>query len=242
MRILIVDIETRPNLAWCWGLFDQTVGLNQIVEPGRVICWAAKWHGERDVMFGSEFHDGRKKMLRQVWQLIDEADVVVGYNSKNFDLKHLSGEFLLAGLGAPSPWRDVDLLQVVRRRFRFPSNRLQFVAGQLGLGSKTAHDGFELWVKCIERDPKAWAKMRQYNIQDVRLTESLYDVLLPWIVSHPNRRLIDGEVCPRCGEGPLHRRGFVLTAAGRFPKLRCKSCGGYSRSARSEGRADVHPV
>ena len=44
--MLTLDIETRPNLAHVWGLWQQNVGLSQIVERGHVMCWVAKWYGE----------------------------------------------------------------------------------------------------------------------------------------------------------------------------------------------------
>ncbi len=53
MKILLLDIETSPNLAYVWGLFKQNVAINQIKESGSVLCWAAKWYGSRDVMFDS---------------------------------------------------------------------------------------------------------------------------------------------------------------------------------------------
>jgi hypothetical protein len=78
-------------------------------------------------------------------------------------------------------------LKVVRQHFRFPSNKLDYVAQELGLGSKEKHEGFELWVKCMQRDLAAWQKMEKYNIQDVILLEKLYTTLLPWIISTPSR-------------------------------------------------------
>ena len=80
MRILVLDLETRPNLAFCWALWDQNIGLSQIVETGSVISFAAKWHGERKVLFHSDFHDGHGVMVQSAWDLMDEADVIVHYN------------------------------------------------------------------------------------------------------------------------------------------------------------------
>src|SRR5690606_13551645 len=103
VKILTLDIETRPNLAYIWGLWDQNAGLNQVAEFGSVISFAAKWHGKKPVEFRSDFHDGHTAMVQRAWELIDEADVVVGYNSKSFDMKHLKREFVLAGMTPPSP-------------------------------------------------------------------------------------------------------------------------------------------
>jgi DNA polymerase elongation subunit (family B) len=241
MRTLVLDIETAPHLGWVWSLWDQNVGLSQIEQVGSVICWAAKWTDEPRVQFASDFHDGHETMLQQVWELLDEADAVVGYNSKNFDLKHLAREFVVAGMPPPSPWQDVDLMLAVKRRFKFASNKLDHVAGQLGLGGKLAHSGFELWRGCIEDDPKAWATMKRYNIQDVKLTQQLWERLTPWLPAGVNRAL-DGVGCPRCGHDDLMRRGTVRTPLAEWQTLQCKACKGYSRASTAERRAQLRAV
>jgi len=57
-RILVLDIETSPNLAWVWGMWDQNVGINQLVESQTVLCFAARWLGEKKVHFHSVHQDG----------------------------------------------------------------------------------------------------------------------------------------------------------------------------------------
>jgi hypothetical protein len=141
----------------------------------------------------------------------------------------LHREFIVAGLGPPSGHVDIDLLTVARKRFKFASNKLDYVAGRLGVGSKVKHAGFELWLGCMAGDEAAWRKMRAYNIQDVRLTEKLYDRLLPWITTHPHRGLFGGPRagCPRCESLDNQQRGYRVTATGRYIKYRCNGCKGY---------------
>lgn len=232
MRTLVIDIETRPHLGYIWALWDQNIGLSQLVEVGSVICFAAKWVGEKKVIFHSDHHDGHDAMVSAAWELLDEADALVHYNGKSFDVKHLNREFILAGKPPPAPHADIDLLTTARGRFKFPSNKLDHVADALGLGRKVQHSGFDLWTRCLAEDPKAWAEMRKYNIQDVNLTEALYHRLLPWIRTHPNVNLYDKEVrlsaCPKCG-GEVMARGYFRTTTATYQKYQCKSCGSYSR-------------
>lgn len=242
MRTLILDIETSPSVADVWGLFQQNVSLSQLRESTRVICFAAKWHGEKKVMFYSDHHDGHDVMIQKAWELLDEADVVVHYNGTRFDIPHLMREFLLAGLTPPAPFKQVDLLKTVRRVFRFISNKLDHVAGELGLGRKTKHEGHTLWVKCMAGDARAWGRMRTYNKQDVLLTEAAYDRLLPWIPNHPARTLygvVSPDACPRCGGDDLERRGFACTAVSRFQQYRCRTCGAWTRSGKAEDHVDL---
>ena len=242
MKILILDIETRPNLAYVWGLWDQIVGLNQIVDVGSVISFAAKWYEQKNVMFHSDFHDGHEEMVKRAWELIDEADAVVHFNGKAFDMKHLQREFLLNGLPPASPHKDIDLLTTVRSRFKFPSNKLDHVAGQLGVGNKVEHEGFDLWVRCMAGEKKAWDKMKRYNVQDVRLTEKVYVILRPWITSHPNRAVYDGRIytCPTCGSNNYQKRGKRHTNAHSYQQFQCNDCRSYFSDRRHAGIVKTH--
>ena len=200
MKLLFLDIETSPNTAHVWGLWQQNVGLSQLRESSRVMCWAAMWAGDDEVNFSSENHTSHKNMIKAAHSLLDEADAVCHYNGKKFDMPTLNKEFLKHGLLPPSPYKQIDLLRVARSQFRFPSNKLDYVAQQLGLGKKVAHEGHELWIKCMAGDKDAWARMEEYNINDVLLLEKVYDRLLPWINNHPNMSYTKSEyVCPTCG-------------------------------------------
>ena len=231
MKILILDIETSPHILYGFGLFKQNFGINQIEEPTRMICFAAQWLGDRDVMFFSEYHDGRQEMVNAAYKLLDEADAVITYNGDGFDIPHMNREFLEAGLTPPSPYSSIDLLKTVRKQFRNASNKLDWIVQHLGIGAKTTHSGFQLWLDCLRGDAKAWALMKRYNIQDVRVTGKLYKRLLPWIQPHPNVALHDGFTsgCGNCGSFKFTREGTAKTTMGVFQRYRCKNCGKYCR-------------
>jgi uncharacterized protein YprB with RNaseH-like and TPR domain len=180
LKILLLDIETTPLQVYTWGLWDQNIGINQIIKSTEMMCFGAKWLGQKSVTFKSVHHDGKAEMLEELHKLMDEADVLVGWNSASFDHKHINREFLENKMTPPSPVKDLDLMTVVKANFQFPSNKLDYVAQKLGVGSKVKHSGFELWIKCMAGDDKAWREMKKYQIQDVQLLDSLYDILLPW--------------------------------------------------------------
>ena len=241
MRILTLDIETSPNVADVWSLWNVNVGLSQLRTPSRMMCWAAKWHGRPKVMFRSEFHDGREAMVAEAHALLEQADVLVTYNGKRFDTPNLHREFLLGELPPPAPFTEVDLYQVVKSRFRFPSNKLDHIAQALDIGKKASHEGHGLWTACIAGDEKAWGRMKRYNQQDVRLTEELYDRLLPWVKGHPHHGLYADkpDVCQRCGHGVLHRRGLAYTPLGVYQQFQCQGCKGWSRGKKSVATVDT---
>lgn len=234
MKILLLDIESSPNTAHVWGLWQQNVSINQLMESSYVLCYAAKWYGEKEVMFDSVHKSRPKTMLKGIHGLLNDADAVVHYNGTKFDIPTLNKEFLLHSFNPPSPYKQIDLLRVVRSNFRFPSNKLDYVAQRLNLGKKHEHEGHELWVKCMNGDKDAWKRMEKYNIQDVVLLENLYRNLLPWIKSHPNHNLFsDGHVCPNCGSSSVQKRGTAISATGTYQRYQCRSCGTWSQSTKS---------
>lgn len=234
MKILFLDIETAPNLAHVWGIWQQDVGINQIMENGYVLCWSAKWFGQ-DTQFSSIQTDGYLGMLVKVHALLDAADVVIHYNGRSFDIPTLNREFVIHKLPPPAPYKEVDLLQVVKQKFRFPSNKLEYVSRALGLSGKIKHSGHELWIGCMQNDPASWEEMRQYNVRDTELLEELYMKLRPWVRNHPNvlnyteRR--DDVSCPTCGSHNLQSRGTYRSSVQTYQRYHCQDCGTWSRSA-----------
>ena len=235
MKILLLDIESSPNTAHVWGLWQQNVSINQLMESSYVLCYAAKWLGEDEIHFDSVHQSKPKAMLKGIHVLLDEADAVVHYNGTKFDIPTLNKEFLLHRYNPPSPYKQIDLLRVVRSNFRFPSNKLDYVSQRLGLGAKESHEGHDLWVKCMNGDKDAWKRMESYNIQDVVLLESLYSTLLPWIKSHPNHNLYTSDtVCPTCSGHRLQKRGTAVSITGTYQRYQCKDCGSWSQGAKTE--------
>lgn len=207
-----------------------------------MFSFAAKWHGQARVGFWSDYHDGHPEMVRRAWELVNEADIIVHYNGKSFDMPHLSREFLLAGLDPPAPHKDIDLMLVTRSRFRFVSNKLDNVSAETLGDRKTRHTGFQLWVDCMNDDPKAWALMKRYNMQDVRLTEQYYDRIRPWIPNHPHMGLYaaaDVEVCQNCQSDRLESRGYAYTTYGKYRRYRCVDCGKWNRGKRTIGQVET---
>lgn len=236
MRLLGIDIETSAATVSTWGIWNANIGINQIQVPTRVICFAARWEGQRRSMFFSEFEHGHEEMVRQAHALLDEADAVMGWNSKGFDIPHLNREFLLLGLKPPAPFQQIDLMLAVKKQFRFLSNKLDWVSQQVIGDRKVQHSGYSLWEACLRGDEKAWRLMAKYNRQDVDLLFTLYEQLKPWIPSHPNRALIDGvsDGCPACGGTHLQRRGWAFTKVSEYPRYQCQDCGKWSRGQARE--------
>jgi hypothetical protein len=208
-----------------------------------MICFSARWLDQEDCMFFSEFHHGKAEMIRKAHELLTECDVLMTYNGKSFDNKHLQREFVLAGLTPPAPYQHIDLYLVARKQFRFVSNKLDHIARELGLEGKVHHSGFDLWKRCMANDPDAWEEMKTYNLRDSDVLIELYYKLLPWIPNHPNKALIDGVgKCIRCGSSNLVERETAYTGVSSFPRFQCLKCGGWLRGSHRNAGSDLRNV
>jgi len=237
MKILFLDLETSPNLAHVWGLWQQNVAITQLEKSTEVICFGARWLGSDKVIFKSVHHHGKQVMLDELHKIMNQADVLIGWNSAAFDSKHIKREFIENGYLPPSPWRELDLMRVVKAQFKFPSNKLDYVAQKLGVGAKVQHSGFQLWLDCMAGNNKAWAEMKEYQIQDVNLLVDLYDILLPWINNHPHVGASNGEPqgCRNCGSTNIIKAGKKVTTTGVNQRHQCNDCGTYMMGVKLSG-------
>lgn len=233
-KILILDIECIPLLSHTWGLWDQNVGLNQIDKEWSIVSWSAKWHKKRKI-----FHEdlrGRKDVrddkpiLKGIWKLMNEADIIVTQNGKKFDIKKLNARFIINGFGPPSAYQQIDTLQMAKKSFAFTSNKLEYTSEKLCKSKKKKSkkfEGFDLWRECINGNLKAWDEMKRYNNADVIATEALYDKLIAWDSNSANYNVFfeDGTNKCSCGHNKFFNNGWAITSNGRFRRYKCKRCG-----------------
>ena len=241
-KILIFDIETMFMTVSVWGIsFKQRIPADNIIEDWNALSWSAKWLFDSEIMsdvLTSEEAIARddSRVLKSIWKLLDESDIVIAHNGNKFDLRKLNARFIQQGLTPPLPYRSIDTLKVAKRYFAFSSYTLKFLCKMFGLSPKI-HTGYELWKQCLKGDEEALKKMKQYNIGDILSLEELYLKLRPWIKSSVNFGVyMDTEesVCPNCGGKDLEWKGQYTTTAGRFKTFRCSNCGAIGRSRYSE--------
>ena len=248
-KILTLDIENSPVRGYVWSLWRQNVALNQIERDWYMLTWAAKWMHEDEVQGDSIFHykaeykehpESDYYILLSLRDLLDEADIVVGWNSKAFDIPKINARMIDWGIPMYSPFQQIDAMQIAKKQFRFTSNKLEYVSRKLGCGGKMETGGFELWSDCMNGKPEAWKKMLDYNMTDVIRTEDTYLKLRPWSKSHPNHSLYTADglanselMCNKCGSEALIRYGYAYTNLGKFQEYHCKGCGCYPRGRKN---------
>lgn len=237
-KVLVLDIETAPILAYVWSLWEQNVALNQIKEDWYIISWAAKWLGQKRVMQADQRKakaiDDDTAILKPLWKLLDEADIVLTQNGKSFDSKKINARFVLNRMKPPSPYRHIDTKILAKRHFAFTSNRLEYMTDKLCTKyKKLKHEkfsGFELWSECLKGNQAAWREMAKYNKYDVLALEELYYVIAPWDSSIDFNAYTSHEVllC-QCGSPRMVKHGFAYKNSGKFQKYVCRDCGAFVR-------------
>ena len=231
-KLLMLDIEWAPALAYVWRMWDENISPDQLVDEGGLLCFCANWYGSKEFMFFSEWNDGQMGMAQAALQLLTEADAVVTYNGNKYDLPKLRGTIALAGLTPPPPPTSIDLLKVVKS-LGFVMNRLAYIGPLLKVGGKVKHEGFRLWRSVLEGDEKARERMRKYNIQDVKLLVNLYERIKPFITNHPHIGDERGE-CGSCGSNRMQSRGHRRTKTFKIQRLQCRDCGSWQSGKRTK--------
>lgn len=231
-RILFLDIETAPMLGFVWGLWDNNVALNQLHKDWHLLSWAAKWQGNKEIMYQDQSSlddiENDEDLCKGMWALMDEADILVTQNGKKFDIKKLNARFLHWGLPPPSSYRQIDTLEIAKRKFAFTSNKLEYMAAKFTKTKKMTQRkfaGFELWKECLAGNQKAWDEMRKYNRQDIVTLEALYKRLAPWDNAiQLNVYAEDPKNICNCGSTKFTASGFHYSNRGKYKRWKCNGC------------------
>lgn len=238
-KVLILDIETAPILAFVWGMWEQNVSMQQMRSDWFCLTWSAKWLFE-DKIYSARLTSNEaktqndKRIISSIWQMLNDADIVITHNGDKFDLRKLNTRFLIHGMNPPLPYISIDTLKHNRKQFAHSSNKLDYINRSLGITRKMENDGFPLWEKCYMGDALALKKMEDYNVQDVKILEDLYLRIRQWIRPHPNLGLhITDEktvICHVCtGKNLKREKKNYFTQTARYELCRCNDCGAISR-------------
>lgn len=243
-KVLILDIETAPILAFVWGAWQQNVQPNQIQSDWFVLTWAAKWLFEDKVYSGKVTPkeaktQNDKRIIKGIWELVNEADIVIAHNGEKFDMPKLNSRFIIHDLMPPLPYQQIDTLKHIRRQFGFTHNKLDYVNQLLNLPRKKENSGMPLWVACYAGEQESINEMESYNIEDVKILEATYLRIIAWIKPHPNLGLFildeTQSRCGSCGSADLKEEGKpYATTANVYTQYRCNNCKSVCRKRTSD--------
>lgn len=229
MEILYIDLETTPILGYVWRAYEDN--LLEVEKDFGLLCFGYAWN-DKPISIVSIRENTERQMVKKLWDLFNEADVIVAQNGDRFDIKVSNALFLRHKLNPPSPYKTVDTLKLAKRYFRFSKNNLDYLAESI-FGERKLPTDKSLWFACMDGDIKALKRMEQYCANDVVLLRKLYLRLRSWHTGNPNQNLYQGSThkCPACG-GDTQKRGQMYTRVGKYQRHQCKSCGAWSKGAK----------
>lgn len=252
-KILIADCERVP--AWThplpiWDMKSlqyRRLSPNEIASWGRTVCLAYRWGLTGPIQFIAEWQEGgREGYLDAVAQILTEADVLSGHNSKGFDFPHLQGDLIMDGrTPVPEP-KHIDTLLLARRHANWEANHLDTLTKRLGIPAKTDKYRVDVAMAAVNGDRKAQRRIELYNRGDVKASTGMLKKFLP--LSSVNLNLFADDptrpACTACGSLKIQRRGVVVKAALRYPRWHCTACGKWmtSRSALPGGSVEMRPA
>lgn len=155
MKQVFFDIETKRTFDQVEGNFPEKLGVSFVG-----VCVRDSMHGEGQML--SFFESD----LPKLFPLLEEADVVIGFNSDHFDLPALVPYYSADVLKLPS----LDLLA----RFKDATGhrvKLDIIAKET-LGKGKTGDGLDA-IKYYETGQLE--KLKEYCLMDVAITRDIYD-------------------------------------------------------------------
>lgn len=238
-KVLIFDIETSLLEAYVYqkSVWKANIGDDQVISQWFMLTWSAKWLFDDKVMSArlsrkEALDEDDTRIVGDLWNLFDEADIIIAHNGGNFDIPNMNTRFVVNGFPPPSSYQMIDTLKVARKEFGFTHNSLNALARVFEIDGKI-ETNFELWKRCKRGEDKALREMETYNKKDVTILEAVYLKVRPWIKSHPNVGLFvsaDEKNCPYCGSEEVVTDGnHYYTMTGKYETYVCTKCGGVSR-------------
>lgn len=154
MRKVVFDIETS-------NIF-QEVGSNNAADLDLAVVVI---HDSKT----DEYTSYKQDELHKLWPILEETDIIIGYNSDHFDLplldKYYAGDLFQI--------KSLDILAEIKEQFG-RRMRLDQIAGGT-FGTAKSGDGLQAvrWWRNGEEE-----KVIKYCIDDVKITKQVYDYAL----------------------------------------------------------------
>lgn len=253
-KIISFDLEVSPALGYFYPPTWET-GILKVVERQKLMSFAWQVVGEKKIhaMNMSQFSTYKKSprddklITEELHKVLSSADILLGQNSDQFDVKMANYFFIMNDLESIPPTKYIDTKKIAKRYFRFANNTLDNLGEELGFGGKTRVKHSDIWQDCfLLGDKKLWKQMDIYCKNDVDKTTKIYLKMRGFMHSHPSLSRISGEydACPRCGGYDYRLKAYRTTNTSRYHQYFCNTCEGYfsDRKAITEKEGDLKPA
>lgn len=253
-KIVTFDLEVSPALGYFYPPTWET-SILKIKNRQKLMSFSWQIVGEKRVRslclydmetYKKDPHDD-KLLAMELHKVMSDADILLGQNSDNFDIKMANYFFIMNGLEPIPPTKSIDTKKIAKRYFRFANNTLDNIGEELGVGGKTKVKHSDIWQECfLQGDKKSWKLMNEYCENDVRITTEIYLKMRGFMHSHPSLSRISGDwdSCPRCGSYNFRVKAYRTTNTSRYHQYQCNECFGYfsDRKPITEKEGDVKPT
>lgn len=164
-KILYIDIETALISVDVYDLYIPGKRINKDMINRRrfVINWAAAWvnpqtYEIKKILTGvvterEAKQQDDKRIVQEIFNLMDEADYLCWHNGDSFDHKILKWRFLFHGMGYPSQSKTVDTFKLSGQG-KPESRGLEYISTELGGNRKKGLDADE-WRKIVRASTPA---------------------------------------------------------------------------------------
>lgn len=230
---LFFDIETSPNIGLFWEAgYKKNIDYSNIIKERAIICICYKWEESKEVF---EVHwDSKqcdKALLQKFIKIANDADELIGHNGDRFDLAWIRTRCLYHNIDMFPNYTTIDTLKIARSKFKFNSNKLNYIADFLGIGQKIKTE-FGLWKDIVlHKDKKAMDAMIKYCKKDVVLLEKVFKAIKGHIAPKTHFGVKfggDRGSCPECGSDEIMRNAIRYTASGvKKITYKCRTCHKY---------------
>lgn len=252
-KIISFDLEVSPALGYFYPPTWET-GILKVKDRQHLMSFAWQIVGENKITAHNlsqyagydedRFND--KLLVKELHRVMSSADILLGQNSDQFDVRMANYFFILNDLEPIPPTKYIDTKKIAKRYFKFLNNTLDNLGEELGFGGKTKITYKELWVDAyLDGDKKAWKLMDVYCKNDVDKTTKIYLKMRSFMHQHPSLSRISGEYdsCPRCGGYNFRLKAYRTTNTARYCQYQCNECLGYftDRKAITEKEGDQKP-
>lgn len=230
IKRLFFDIETSPMLVYSWRIGNKiSLSHENIVKHWGVITICYKWEFEDEVHSLTWDNQDDKEILKEFVKIALQADEMIGHNGDRFDIKKIRTRCIYHRIPMMPKYRTLDTLKKSRGNFYFDSNKLDFIGDYLRLGRKMQHEGFSLWVRCLNNDQEALNTMVEYCMRDVVLLEDVYHALEHYIKPNTHAGVHNGLPkwsCPICASESVKFVKTDVTQKGTLSRvIQCDDCG-----------------
>lgn len=233
-KIGVIDLEVLPMEVYTYGLFDQNMGVNQIIEHASLASFSIMILGHEieyyEVNWKRNPRDDRA-LTKRLHERMSACDIVLGQNSDAFDIRVANERFLTHDLGPSKPVHILDTLKMSRKHFKLPSHSLEYKSMRFCKTKKLTQrkfPGMLLQIECLKKNPEAWAEMQLYNKIDVQATAEFAKRIAPWYEKNLNVMKPGALFCCTnilCGSTNIIRRGWKPLRSGVYKQYSCHDCG-----------------